>query len=208
MNAQPVARVVEPADARWMRRAMELAEQARAAGNVPVGAVIVLNDEIVSEAAEQVPNGPRPFAHAEFDAVEAALTAGHRALRAATLYSTVEPCILCGFAIREAKIGRVVLGRAAGEIGSVRSRFPVLTADGVERWGAPPAVVWWNEVPEGPPVGDLDQIAKVTRDACVEAALLAYEDAGIRGLCAEGRWEVALDAIRGVDLKSIVDRTG
>ena len=52
------------------------------------------------------------------------------------------------------------------------------------------------------------RVAKASRDACVDAALLAYEDAGIRGLCAEGRWEVALDAIRGVDLSSIVDRTG
>ncbi len=139
----------EPDDARWMRRAAELAELARAAGNTPVGAVIVLNNEIISEAAEQVPKGPRPFAHAEFVAVEAALMAGGRPGRAATLYSTAEPCILCGFTIREAGIGRVVIGRVAGEIGSVRSRLPVLTADWVERWGAPPSVVWWNESPEG-----------------------------------------------------------
>ena len=128
-----------------MQHAAGLAELARAAGNIPVGAVIVLNGEVIAEAAEQVPNGPRPFAHAEFTAVEAALMAGHRSLRAATLYSTAEPCILCGFAIREAKIGRVVIGRDAGEIGSVRSKFPVLTADGVTRWGPPPDVVWWNE---------------------------------------------------------------
>lgn len=148
MGEQPEGRSLGGADARWMRRAMDLAEQARAARNVPVGSVIVLEGEIIGEAAEQVPNGPRPFAHAEFLAVEAALVVGHGSLRSATLYSTVEPCILCGFAIREARIGRVVIGRAAGEIGSVRSRFPVLTTDGVGRWGAPPIVVWWNELAE------------------------------------------------------------
>jgi tRNA(adenine34) deaminase len=192
-----------------MQRAMELAERARMAGNVPVGAVLVMNDEAIGQAAEQVPNGPRAFAHAELLAVEAALAAGPRELRAATLYSTAEPCILCGFAIREAKIGRVVMGRAAGAIGSVRSRFPVLSANDVERWGAPPVVVWWNEGREGQPVvdgGDLGDIAQAMRDACVEAALQAYDDAGIRGLCAEGRWEVALAAIQMVDLSSIARR--
>jgi hypothetical protein len=85
----------------------------------------------------------------------------------------------------------------------------VLSANDVERWGAPPVVVWWNEGREGQPVvdgGDLGDIAQAMRDACVEAALQAYDDAGIRGLCAEGRWEVALDAIKMVDLASIARR--
>jgi tRNA(adenine34) deaminase len=119
----------------WMRRASELAERARAAGNTAVGALIVLDDQIIAEAEEQTPAGPRPFAHAEFLAVEAVFTEFRDSLRNATLYSTAEPCVLCAFAIREAHIGRVVIGREAGEIGSVRSRFPVLTADWVPRWG-------------------------------------------------------------------------
>ncbi len=53
--------------------------------------------------------------------------------------------MLCGFAIREARIGRVVIGRASGEIGSVRSKFPVLAADWVARWGSAPEIVWWVE---------------------------------------------------------------
>lgn len=51
-------------------------------------------------------------------------------------------------------------------------------------------------------------LADAVRAACVEAACLAYEDAGIRGLCAEGRWEAALAAIRHLDLSSVLDAAG
>jgi tRNA(adenine34) deaminase len=131
-------------DALWMRRAAELAEQARAAGNTAVGALIVLDGQVIAEAEEQTPAGPRPFAHAELLAVDAVYPRLRGTLRSATLYSTAEPCVLCSFAIREAQIGRVVIGREAGEIGGVRSRFPVLTADWVPRWGEAPEIVWWE----------------------------------------------------------------
>ena len=133
-------------DARWMQRCEALAQEAAAAGNTPVGAVVVVDGTSAGEAAEEVPHGPRSFAHAELVAIEAALlTTGSRRLERATLYSTAEPCILCGFAVRETRIARVVIGHPAGDIGSVRSRFPVLTADRVEGWGPPPAIVWWYE---------------------------------------------------------------
>ena len=133
-------------DARWMDRCEELARQASRAGNTAVGAVLVLDGAGIAEAAEETPAGRRPFAHAELLVVERALMLRPRpALQDATLYSTVEPCILCGYAVREARIGRVVLARPAGEIGSIRSRFPVLTADWVGRWGPPPEVVWLGE---------------------------------------------------------------
>jgi hypothetical protein len=48
-------------------------------------------------------------------------------------------------------------------------------------------------------------VVEAVRAACLEAALLAYEDAGIRGLCAEGRWEAALAAIRHVDLSGVLE---
>jgi hypothetical protein len=50
---------------------------------------------------------------------------------------------------------------------------------------------------------ELRLLAEAVRDACVQAALLAYEDAGIQGLCAEGRWECAVGAIHGIDLEAI-----
>jgi tRNA(adenine34) deaminase len=129
-----------------MDRCEELAREAKRAGNTPVGAVLVLDGAAIAEAAEETPAGPRPFAHAELLVVERALMLRPRPdLREATLYSTAEPCVLCGYAVREARIGRVVVTRPAGEIGSLRSRFPVLTADWVDRWGPPPVVVWFNE---------------------------------------------------------------
>jgi hypothetical protein len=48
-------------------------------------------------------------------------------------------------------------------------------------------------------------VLEAVRAACLEAALLAYEDAGIRGLCAEGRWEAALAALRDVDLSAVLE---
>ena len=48
------------------------------------------------------------------------------------------------------------------------------------------------------------RLAEAVRDACLEAATRAHEEAGMSGLCAEGRWEVALDAVRGVDLAAVV----
>ena len=129
-----------------MSRCDELAREAKLAGNTPVGAVLVLDGVAIAEAAEETPSGPRPFAHAEFLVVEQALMLRPRPdLREATLYSTAEPCVLCGYAVREARIGRLVIARPAGGIGSIRSRFPVLTADWVERWGRPPTVVWFKE---------------------------------------------------------------
>ena len=53
---------------------------------------------------------------------------------------------------------------------------------------------------------DASMLAEAVRAACLEAALLAYEDAGIRGLCAEGRWESAVAAMRHVDLRAVLDR--
>ena len=134
-------------DAHWMRRCGELAALAKAAGNTAVGSLLVLDRRLLTEASEETPSGPRPFAHAELLVVEQALQLRPRPdLQNATLYSTAEPCILCGFAVREARIGRVVVARPAGDIGSIRSRFPILTADWVARWGPPPTIVWVDEV--------------------------------------------------------------
>ncbi len=49
------------------------------------------------------------------------------------------------------------------------------------------------------------QLAEAVRDACLHAALQAYENAGISGLCGEGRWEMAVQALRGLDLRPVVD---
>jgi hypothetical protein len=53
---------------------------------------------------------------------------------------------------------------------------------------------------------NLEDFAKRIRDACLEAVLEAYEDAGVQGLCAEGRWEAAVDALRTLDVASLLQK--
>ena len=135
------------ADAKWMARAGELAEIARAAGNVAVGSLVVLDGQVIAEASEQVPMGPRPLAHAEVLVAEMVMAEYDRdTLRQATMYTTAEPCVFCGFATREAGIGRVVMGRSSGEIGSVDGHFKLLESAVVARWGDPPELVRWQEL--------------------------------------------------------------
>jgi len=59
------------------------------------------------------------------------------------------------------------------------------------------AVVWWSYM-------NLENFARRIRDACIDAALQAYDDAGVQGLCGEGRWEAAVSALRTVDLRPVL----
>ncbi len=130
-------------DRRLMLRVSELAAEAGRAGNTAVGAIVAQGERILAEAEEETPKGPDPFAHAELVAVRRAMTAtGRRHLPEATVYTNVEPCFLCSYAIREARIGRVVIGRPTPEIGGVSSRYPLLTANDIDRWDRAPDVVW------------------------------------------------------------------
>ncbi len=130
-------------DRRLMLRVSELAAEAGRAGNTAVGTIVAHGDRILAEAEEETPDGPDPFAHAELVAVRRAMAAeGRRHLPEATIYTNVEPCFLCSYAIREARIGRVVIGRPTPEIGGVSSRYPLLTANDIDRWDRAPDVVW------------------------------------------------------------------
>ena len=130
-------------DRRVMIRVDELAAEAGRAGNSAVGTIVTQGERVLAEAKEETPKGPDPFAHAELVAVRQAMAAaGRRHLPGATLYTNVEPCFLCSYAIREARIGRIVIGRPTPEIGGVSSRYPLLTANDIERWGRAPEVVW------------------------------------------------------------------
>ena len=141
MTADPVG--VEERDRRMMTRVDELAAEAGRTGNTAVCTIVAQGERILAEAKEETPKGPDPFAHAELVAVRRAMAvAERRHLPGATLYINVEPCFLCSYAIREAEIGRVVIGRPTPEIGGVSSRYPLLTADDIERWGRAPEVVW------------------------------------------------------------------
>ena len=100
-------------DFSYMRRALDLAQQAGAAGEVPVGAVIVdpISGEILAEGANQPVRSHDPTAHAEIVALRrAAKKQANYRLTGLTLYVTLEPCAMCAGAISQARIGRVVWG--------------------------------------------------------------------------------------------------
>ncbi len=91
-----------------MRRALELAEKAAKAGEVPVGAVIVRDGIIIAEAANAMRAGVDPTAHAEMVAIRAAAQVlGNERLDACDLWVTLEPCAMCAGAIAHARIGRL-----------------------------------------------------------------------------------------------------
>lgn len=96
-------------DAAWMEHALELARRAEAAGEVPVGAVIVRNDEVLGEGMNRTIRDADPTAHAEVVAIRAAAERlGDWRLTESTLYVTLEPCAMCAGAIVLARIPRVV----------------------------------------------------------------------------------------------------
>jgi tRNA(adenine34) deaminase len=108
----------------YMRQALALAEEARAAGEVPVGAVVVL-DGVVIGTGRNAPIGQNdPTAHAEMLALrEACARIGNYRLEGATLYATLEPCVMCAGALVAARVGRLVFGARDLRFGGVRSKF-------------------------------------------------------------------------------------
>lgn len=94
-----------------MRRAIELARRAEAEGEVPVGAVVALGNEVIGEGWNRPIAASDPTAHAEIQALRAASqSAKNYRLTGATLYVTLEPCDMCLGAMFHARIGRVVYG--------------------------------------------------------------------------------------------------
>ena len=98
-------------DPSYMRRALELAQRAKEEGEVPIGAVVVLDGEVVGEGWNRPIAACDPTAHAEIQAMRAAAqaTKNYR-LTGAHLYVTLEPCDMCLGAMFHARIGRVVYG--------------------------------------------------------------------------------------------------
>ena len=105
---------------RPMQRALELAEAAAKNGEVPVGAVIVRNGEIVAEAQNAMRALGDPTAHAEMQAIRQALdTLGAERLTDCDLYVTLEPCTMCAGAIAHARLRRVYYGAADPKGGAI-----------------------------------------------------------------------------------------
>jgi len=105
-----------------MREALGEAARARAAAEVPIGAVIVVDDRIAGRGFNQPIAANDPTAHAEIVAIrDAARSAGNYRLTGATLYVTVEPCLMCVGALVHARIGTLVYGCAEPKSGAVTS---------------------------------------------------------------------------------------
>jgi tRNA(adenine34) deaminase len=105
-----------------MRAALEQAHEAERSGEVPVGAVVVLNDSIVGAGFNQPITSHDPTAHAEIIAIRvAARQVGNYRLTGASLYVTIEPCQMCVGAMIHARIARVVFGTREPKAGAIES---------------------------------------------------------------------------------------
>ena len=106
-----------------MRRALELARQAQAEGEIPVGAVIARNGEIVAEGRNDRERAHSALGHAEIRAIDAACRRlGRWRLNDCELYVTLEPCPMCAGAIINARIGRLIYGAFDNKMGACGGR--------------------------------------------------------------------------------------
>lgn len=114
-------------DARWMQRALDLAKRAAGEGEVPVGALIVKDDQILGEGWNHPIKVHDPSAHAEMIALRAAAQrVGNYRLTGTTLYVTLEPCVMCAGAIIHARVQRLVFGAWDPKAGAVSSVYDVI----------------------------------------------------------------------------------
>lgn len=113
-------------ESRFMERAIQLAREAAKEGEVPVGAVVVRNGEIIAEGRNRRENERRAVSHAEIEAIEEANRAlGDWRLSGCSIYVTLEPCIMCAGAIAAARIDEIVFGAYDNERGFVCSRADI-----------------------------------------------------------------------------------
>ena len=113
----------------WMQRAIELAKLAESCGEVPVGAVLVKDDQIIGEGYNSPISANDPTAHAEIRALrDAAQHIGNYRLLNTSLYVTLEPCLMCVGAIVHARVGEVIYGATEPKTGAAGSVFDVLTS--------------------------------------------------------------------------------
>lgn len=119
-------------DADWMRRALELAARAAEHEEVPVGAVVVCDGEMIGEGWNQPISTHDPTSHAEIVAMrDAAQRVGNYRLTGTTLYVTLEPCLMCSGAMIHARIHRLVFGASDPKRGAVNSAMHVFDTPGL-----------------------------------------------------------------------------
>jgi tRNA(adenine34) deaminase len=117
-------------DELFMREALALAREAERAGEVPVGAVVVQGGAIIGRGFNSPVSRNDPTAHAEIRALrQAAETVKNYRLEGATLYVTLEPCVMCAGAAVTARIARLVFGARDLRFGGVRSKFRIADSE-------------------------------------------------------------------------------
>jgi tRNA(adenine34) deaminase len=117
-------------DVVFMQQALSLARQAEASGEVPVGAVVVMDGAIIGRGFNSPIAKSDPTAHAEILALrEAGAQARNYRLERATLYATLEPCVMCAGALVAARIERLVFGARDVRFGGVRSKFRIADSE-------------------------------------------------------------------------------
>ena len=127
---------------KFMTRCLELADIAKGKKKTAVGSLVVKNDMVIGEGWEGDPALPEQLSHAEVSAMLAAIkNAGARDLKGCTLYTTVEPCFMCTYLIRQLQIDKVVYGTSAAEIGGDTSAYPSLKAEDIKKWSEPPVIL-------------------------------------------------------------------
>ena len=124
----------------YLERCMVLAATAAAEGESPVGSVLVKDRKIIGEGYEKSRQLKDITRHAEVVAILDAVQNGCD-LSGSVLYSNVEPCILCSYAIRHYKIATVVFVKYSGELGGTRAPFNILTTTELHSWTQPPVVI-------------------------------------------------------------------
>ena len=113
-------------DSLWMRQAVAAAAEARDRGEVPIGTCILSGDTVLAVAGNRTRTDGDPTAHAEIVALrEAAAKVGNHRLPDATVYSTIEPCVMCAGALIQARVKRLVYGARDERAGAVESHFGV-----------------------------------------------------------------------------------
>lgn len=115
-------------DVEAMKIALELAETAGEMGEVPIGAVIVYEGQVIARAFNRKETSPSALHHAEILAIsEATQKLGRWRLTGCTLYVTLEPCLMCAGAIVQARLDRVVYGASDPKAGAVESLYQALS---------------------------------------------------------------------------------
>ena len=114
----------------WMEKALELARKAEAAGEVPVGAVLVKDDQLIAEGWNQPISSHDATSHAEIMAIrDAGKTLNNYRLKDTTMYVTLEPCSMCVGAMIHARVSKVVFGAAEPRTGALGGAFNLLKSN-------------------------------------------------------------------------------